>query len=101
MEALDLEKTNSLFNLINHESDIDKICLNGRDPYEVKCQFLINKKESAGVKHLNDSEVSLNTQMIWIKFIKTLKNTTEIKNGKHYSLLVIWLLMKVMKKLIQ
>ena len=36
-------KTNSLFNLINQESDIDKIYLDTKDPYEVKYQVLINK----------------------------------------------------------
>ena len=29
-------KTNSLFNLINEEPDIDKICLYAKDPCEVK-----------------------------------------------------------------
>ena len=35
-------KTNSLFNLINHQQDIDKINLYAKDPYEAKYQFLIN-----------------------------------------------------------
>ena len=41
-------KTNALLNLINHESDIDKIYLCDKDPYEAKHQLLINKKESTG-----------------------------------------------------
>ena len=49
-------KTNSLFNLINQQSDINKICLYAKDPYEVKYQFLINKLESTGLKHFNDSK---------------------------------------------
>ena len=36
-------KTNSLFNLINHQPVIDKIYLNAKDPYETKYQFLIKK----------------------------------------------------------
>ena len=40
----------------------------------------------------------LNTRMIWIIFIKTLKNTTQIKNVKYYSFLVIWLLIRLMIK---
>ena len=36
-------KTNSLFNLINQQSDIDKIYLYTKDPYEAKYQVLINK----------------------------------------------------------
>ena len=49
-------KTNSLFNLISHPPHIDKICLYAKDPYEAKYQFLIDKRESTGLKHLNDSE---------------------------------------------
>ena len=32
-------KTNSLFNLISYEPNIDKIYLHAKDPYEVKYQF--------------------------------------------------------------
>ena len=49
-------KTNALFNLINEEPDIDKIYLYAKDPYEAKYQFLINKRESTGLKHFNDSK---------------------------------------------
>ena len=37
-------KTNTLLNLINNQPDIDKIYLYGKDPYEDKYQFLINKR---------------------------------------------------------
>ena len=47
-------KTNSLLNLINHQTNTDKICLYAKDLYEEKCQFLINKQESTGFKHFND-----------------------------------------------
>ena len=49
-------KTNALLNLINNQPDIDKIYLCAKDPYEAKCQFLINKRESTGLNHLNDPE---------------------------------------------
>ena len=45
-------KPNSLFNLISHRPDIDKIYLCAKDPYAVKYQFLINKREIEGLKHL-------------------------------------------------
>ena len=32
-------KTNSSFNSINHQANIDKIHLYSKDPYEAKCQF--------------------------------------------------------------
>ena len=41
-------------NLINNQPDIDKIYLYAKDPYEAKYQFLINKRESTGLKHFND-----------------------------------------------
>ena len=47
-------KTNALFNLINNQPDIDKIYLYAKDLYEPKYQFLINKRESIGLKHFND-----------------------------------------------
>ena len=47
-------KTNVLLNLINNQPDIDKIYLYAKDLYEGKYQFLINKRESVGLKHFND-----------------------------------------------
>ena len=49
-------KTSALLNLINHEPDIDKMYLYGKDPSEVKYQLLINKRESTRLKYLNDSK---------------------------------------------
>ena len=46
-------KTNSLFNLISHQPDINKIYLYVKDQFEAKRQLLINKRESKGLKHLN------------------------------------------------
>ena len=45
-----------MLNLINHEPDIDTIYLYAKDPYEAKYQWLINKRESTGLKNLNDSK---------------------------------------------
>ena len=47
-------KTNALLNLIHNQQDIDKIYLYAKDPYEDKYQYLINKRESVGLKHFND-----------------------------------------------
>ena len=47
-------KTNSFSSLINEQPDIDKICLYAEDPNEANYQFLINKKKSIILKHLND-----------------------------------------------
>ena len=47
-------KTNILLNLINEQSDIDKIYLYARDLNEPKYKILIKKRKDAGIKHLND-----------------------------------------------
>ena len=47
-------KKNSLFNLINHQPDIDKIYLCTKDLNEAKYQFLIKKREYVGTKHFNN-----------------------------------------------
>ena len=49
-------KTNALLNVINNQQDIDKIYLYAKDPYEDKYQYLINKRESVGLKHFNDAK---------------------------------------------
>ena len=49
-------KTNALLNLIKEQDDIDKIYLYAKDLSEPKYEFLIKKREDAGIKHLNDTE---------------------------------------------
>ena len=51
-----MEKTNALLNLISYQTDIDKIYLYAKDPYEAKYQLLINKREGRDIKHFNNSE---------------------------------------------
>ena len=47
-------KTNALLNLINNQPDTDKMYLYAKDPFEAKYQYLINKREDVGIRHLND-----------------------------------------------
>ena len=47
-------KTNTLLNLIKKLGDIDKIYLYAKDLSKPKYEFLIKKRESPGIKHLND-----------------------------------------------
>ena len=49
-------KINFLFNLINKEPYIDQVYSYAEDLYETKYQFLINKRESTGLKHFNNSQ---------------------------------------------
>ena len=55
MEVLDLV-LDSLLNVTNPEPDIDKSYLYAKDAYKAKYQLLINKRESTGLKYLNDSK---------------------------------------------
>ena len=50
----DSGKTNTLLHLINNFHPIDKIYLYAKDTDEKKYQYLINKREQAGIKNLND-----------------------------------------------
>ena len=47
-------KTNTLFNLIKEQNDIDKIYLYAKNLSKPKYEFLIKKHENAGIKHFND-----------------------------------------------
>ena len=46
-------KTNTLLHLLNNFHPIDKIYLYAKDTDEKKYQFLINKREQAGIKNLS------------------------------------------------
>ena len=52
-------KMNSLLNLICKQPDIHKTHSYAKYSFELKYQFLINKKESTGLKHFNDSKASI------------------------------------------
>ena len=43
-----------MINLINEQNDFDKIYLYARDVNEPKYEYLIKKREDAGIKHLNN-----------------------------------------------
>ena len=76
MEALDQGEKNSLFNLKNQQSDIDKIYLYSKDINEAKYQFLITKSENIGSKHFTDSKA----------FIEYSNNINDIyKNIEEYN----------------
>ena len=81
-------ETNALLNLINHETDIDKIVLYVKDSHEVKYQFLTNQQKTQAWSILMILKLLLNTQIIWI----ILMNTMQGKNVKVQLFLMIWLL---------
>ena len=80
-------KTNALLNLINNQPYIDKICLYAKGPLEAKYTFLINKRESTGLKHFDDPkefiEYSNDMQDVY-------KNIEEYDLGKKRKILIVF-----------
>ena len=77
-------KTNALLNLIQQDNNnlIDKIYLYAKDLSEPKYQFLIKKREDAGIKNLNDPVHLLNTQTLWMTFATMLMITIQKEREK-------------------
>ena len=67
-------KTNTLLQLINNFHPIDKIYLYAKDTDEKKYQFLINKREQAGIKNLNDPHA-------FIKYSNDMNDVLDIINN--------------------
>ena len=67
-------------NLINLEQTL---IIFFKDPYEAKHQSLIKKRESTGLKYLNDSKALIEFSNNMTIFIKILKNTIQIKKEKY------------------
>ena len=69
----------SLFNLIIHQPDIDKIYTYAKDPSEANYQFFINKEKVKDERFLTILKFLLNIRIIWTIFTKILKNTIQLK----------------------
>ena len=76
-------KTNSLFNQVSHQLDFDEIYLNAKDQYEVKYHYLINKQESTGSKHLNDSKAFIKYANDMNDIYKNIEEYIRITNVKY------------------
>ena len=74
------QQRNYLLNSINHQSNINKIYLYAKDPYQQKCQFLINKREKNRSKQFKGPKTFVIVQMIYQMFTLTLMNKTQGKN---------------------
>ena len=80
-------KTSSLFNLIKEERDLDKIYLYAKDPYEANYHFLINKRESTGLTHFNDSQTLIEYSYNRNDFYK---NTEDYNPNKKRKILIVF-----------
>ena len=80
-------KINALLNLIMNQLDVDEIYLYAKDPYEVKYQYLIDKREKVGLKHYDDPkafiEYSNDMQDVY-------KNIEEYNLGKKRKVLIVF-----------
>ena len=79
-------RTSMLFDLINQQPDVDKICLYAKDPYQAKYQFLINKRESTGLKHFHDSKAFIE----YSNDMDVYKNIEEYNANKKCKLLIVF-----------
>ena len=76
-------KINVLLSLINHEPDIDKIYLYAKDGYNAKYKLLINKRESTGLKYLNDLKAFIEYTINMDGIYKNIENTIQTKIKKY------------------
>ena len=72
-------KTNTLLNLINEQRDIDKIYLYAKDLGESKYEHLINNRENAGIKHLNDAKAFIDCSNTMDDVLTTITQTDKEK----------------------
>ena len=80
-------KTNTLLSLINNQSDIDKIYLYAKDPYEDKYQFLTKKRESIGIKHFNDPKAFIE---YWNDMHDVYQNINDYNPDKENKILIVF-----------
>ena len=85
-------KKNALLNLINNQPDIDKVYLYAKDPYNVKYQYLINKREKVGLNDYDDPkafiEYSDDMEDVY-------KNIKEYNLGKKLIVLIAFDVLKI------
>ena len=75
-------KTNALLNLINNQPDVDKIYLYAKDRYEKKYQYLINKREKAGLNYFNDAKAFMEYSNDMQDVHKNIEDYNPIKKRK-------------------
>ena len=60
--------------LMIYETNIDKIYLYAKDPYEAKHQLLTNKGESTDLKYLNDSKAFIEKSNYMVDIFKNIED---------------------------
>ena len=80
-------KTNTLLHLINNLHPIDKIYLYTKDIDGKKYQFLINKREQAGLKNLNDPKAFIEYSNDMSDALDDIKNYNK---NRHKKVLIVF-----------
>ena len=80
-------KTNTLLHLINNLHPIDKIYLYAKDIDGKKYQFLINKREQAGLKNLNDPKAFIEYSNDMSDALDDIKNYNK---NRHKKVLIVF-----------
>ena len=75
-------KTNTLLHLIDKLHPIDKIYLYAKDTNEEKYQYLINKREQAGIKNLNDPHAFIEYSSDMNDVLEDINNYNKNRNKK-------------------
>ena len=75
-------------NLISQEPDSDKIYLYAQYPFEAKCQFLINKRKSTGLKYFNDAKAFIELQLLSNYMDHIYENIEEYNSNKKRKMLI-------------
>ena len=75
-------KTNAPLNLTNHETNYDKKFLPTRSPFKVKYQSLVNKRESTGLKYLNNSKAFIEYSNVMDDIYKNIEEYDQNKKRK-------------------
>ena len=75
-------KTNALIKLINEQNYIDKINLYARDLSEPKYEYLIKKREDAGIKHLNNPNAFIKCSNTMDDVYENINDYNPIRKGK-------------------
>ena len=68
--------------MISNQQDIDKIYLYAKDSYEDKYQYLINKRESVGLKHFDDPKAFIEYSNNMHDVYKNIDNYNPNKENK-------------------
>ena len=84
-------KTKTLLNLINKQDDIDKIYFYAKDLNKPKYEYLIKKRENAGINHLIDSNAFIECFNTMNDVYENINDYNPSRERKILVFLMIWL----------